>query len=54
MQTALGLLDIYPSLIQEMALDTFWDFIAPYISKFEGDAKCRTPNAASNRCGISL
>ena len=48
-QTALGLLDIYPSLIQEMALDRFWDFIAPYVSKFERDTKYRAPSVTSTR-----
>ena len=47
LQKTLGLLDIYPSLIEETTMDGLWEFFAPFISKVDRDAEILEPRSTS-------
>ncbi|XP_070181134.1 uncharacterized protein [Littorina saxatilis] len=54
LDTALDLLEIYPTLIQETPLDTLWEFLAPFVHSLERNAKPSRLNAVSSRYVVCM
>ncbi|XP_050405039.1 uncharacterized protein LOC126820906 [Patella vulgata] len=42
LDTATGLLEIYPNIIRDYSLDSFWNFIKPYVNRYTEDTRSQT------------